>query len=97
MKKPLDKIISYLENNGPFEGSFSYGERTIERIQPDDVRLISITSWLLHRDGNCVPHGMDILVKRKTENGQNILYVNFRHPDTQILSKKQIIYRITLA
>ena len=96
MKKPLDKIISYLENNGPFDGSFSYGERTIERIRSDDVRFISITGWLLHQDGNCVPNGMDILIKRKTEYGQNILYVNFRHPNTQLLSNRQIIYRIQL-
>ena len=95
MKQPINNVISYLEDNGPFEGTISYGERTIERIHPGDARLVVITRWLLHRDGNTCPEGTDILTKRKTEYGQNILYVAFRKPNTTV-EDDWTIYRITL-
>ena len=96
MKESIDKVIELLESNGPFEGSLGLCDRTVERVQPGDARLVGITRWDLHRDGNSCPQGTDILLRRKTEYGENILYVNFRKPNTHCLDEDQIIYRITL-
>lgn len=95
-KQPIDKVMDLLEANGPFEGTFTCGGRSVERIRPGDARLVGINRWDLHRDGNACEKGTDILAKRKTEYGQNILYVKFSKPNTHWLDENQVIYRITL-
>ena len=97
MTDSIEDIISQLENTPPFEGERTIGGRQVIRVKPDDCAVVTITRWILHRDGNCTPNGKDILVKRKTEYGRNVLYVNYRHPDTQVLSNSQVIYKITLS
>lgn len=92
----VGEVIDALEEKGPSEGSFTLGGRVITRIDPTDARIVSLTHWLLHRDGNTHPSGRDILCHRKTEQGQNILYVKFRRPDTDAFDKNQTIYRIEL-
>lgn len=92
----VEEVIDALEEKEPSEGSFTLGGRAITRIDPADTRLIPLTHWLLHRDGNTHPSGRDILCHRKTEQGRNILYVKFRRPDTDAFDKNQIIYRIEL-
>ena len=96
-KKPITEVISHLKEHGPFAGTFSYGGRTIQRIKPSDIPIVSISRWILHTDGRTSPDGMDILTRRITEFGQNILYVNFRKPDTDCNSEDQTVYRIVLS
>lgn len=96
MTTSIDKIIDLLETNGPFEGTFTCEGRNVERIKPGDTRLVGINRWSLLRNGNACKTGTDILAKRKTEYGQNILYVKFSKPNTQWLDENQVIYRITL-
>ena len=96
MEQNIDTVISLLEKEGPFEGSFTLGGRQIERVKSTDPRVVVLTRWLLHRDGLNTPEGIDILTRRVTEYGENILYVNFRKPDTDCLEDDQAFYRIKL-
>ena len=96
MRESIDRLIDLLEAKGPFEGSFELCDRAVERVQPGDARLVGLVRWDLHRNGSTCPQGTDVLLRRKTEYGENILYVNFRKPNTHWLDENQIIYRVTL-
>lgn len=92
----INDIISMLETDGPAQGEAVIGNRRVRRMDPTDIAVTSIRHWHLHRDGNACPEGTDILTKRRTENGEDILYVAFRKPDISVLDGGWTVYRLEL-
>lgn len=96
MKDSIDTIISRLENEGPFTGAFILGGKLMQRLHPDDAAIVSLTRWELYRDGTGCPQGTDILIKRKTRFGANMLYVIFRKAGADKTDGEQIVYQVEL-